>query len=412
VRNGHRMKKSNIITAIVVIAVMVAAAGVFLNSYYHFLRSPPAAAGKKEIYYCPMHPNFTSDKPGDCKICGMSLVKRQRSENQFQTGKPPAEAKKKILFYRNPMNPKVTSPVPMKDEMGMDYVPVYESEESAKTGPSVYISPEKQQMIGIKTGKVEKRKLFGQINTVGMVAYDPNLFVAQEEFLQAVKSTGSISDSNFAYAREQNDAFIKTAKRKLLLMGMSEEEITKLTAAGKPEQSLYLPEGERVWVYLAVYQYESEFIQAGLHVEIETSAYSGQTFEGEIISISPLLDISTRSFKVRVLVKNPGNKLRLQTFVNAEIKYDLGEKLAVPQEAIMNTGLNKYVFVAKTNGYFEPREVKLGAKASGFYEVLQGLAEGENVTTSANFLIDSESKLNTVLSQMSEPNQQNPAGQK
>jgi membrane fusion protein, copper/silver efflux system len=106
-----------------------------------------------------------------------------------------------------------------------------------------------------------------------------------------------------------------------------------------------------------------------------------------------------------VLVENPGNKLRLQTFVNARIKYDLGEKLAVPQEAIMNSGLHKYVFVARPDGYFEPRDVKLGAKAEGFYEVLQGLTENENVTISANFLIDSESKLNAVLNQMSEPNQ-------
>jgi Cu(I)/Ag(I) efflux system membrane fusion protein len=404
---GHRMKKSGIIKTIFVIAALIVAGSILLNTRYHILAIyfPKANANTKELYYCPMHPTYTSDKPGNCPICGMTLVKKET--NKSAAGKDPTSKgdTSKILYYRSPMNPKMTSPVPMKDEMGMDYVPVFEKQESQKESLGVYISPQKQQLIGIKTAKVEKHKLFGQINTVGLVAYDPDLFVAQEEFLDAIKSTRGISDSNFAYVREQNDAFIKTSKRKLLLMGMSEDEIIKLIKAGIPDQNLYLPEDEKVWVYMAIYQYESEFIKTGLPVEIETSAYASQTFKGEIVSISPILDILTISFKVRVLVENPENKLKLQTFVNAKIKYDLGEKLAVPEDAIMDSGLHKYVFIAKPDGYFEPRDVKLGAKVEGFYEVLQGLVEGDLVTVSANFLIDSESKLNTVVTQMGEPNQ-------
>ena len=138
---------------------------------------------KKDLYYCPMHPNFTSDKPGDCSICGMSLVKRETVESPA-TGH--VQKERKILYYRNPMNPQVTSPVPAKDEMGMDYVPVYE-EEQADQESQVFISPAKQQLIGIKKQKVEIRKLAGQILTVGTVAYDPNLFVAQQEYLQTLK---------------------------------------------------------------------------------------------------------------------------------------------------------------------------------------------------------------------------------
>ena len=137
-----------------------------------------------------MHPNFTSDKPGDCAICGMSLVKRETVETPAMGHAAAEGGEKKILYYRNPMNPEVTSPVPMKDEMGMDYVPVYE-EEAAQQHAGVYINPAKQQLIGVKKQKVEKRKLSGQILTVGTVAYDPDLYVAQQEYLQAIKEPQS-----------------------------------------------------------------------------------------------------------------------------------------------------------------------------------------------------------------------------
>jgi membrane fusion protein, copper/silver efflux system len=398
------MRKYSLLISILIIAGLTVAGGIFINSRYHFISALNRIPSEKGIYYCPMHPNFTSDKPGNCPICGMSLVKKETSQSEAANSASQGNLRK-ILYYRNPMNPQMTSPVPMKDNMGMDYIPVYANEESLKMNQGVYINPQKQQLIGIKTGKVEKRRLSGQINTVGIAAYDPDLFVAQQEFLLAVKSAAGTSNNSVSTLRQQNENMVNTSKRKLLLMGMSQDEITTLIAAGTPDQSLYLPEGERIWIYLSVYQYESQFVKTGLPVEIETSAYPGQTFKGRIISIAPLLDISTISFKVRVLAENPENKLRMQTYVNAKIQYDLGEKLSVPQEAVMDSGLKKYVFVAKLDGYFETRNIEVGAKAEGFYEVLRGLAEGEIVTVSANFLIDSESKLNAILNQMSEQNQ-------
>ena len=321
-----------------------------------------------------------------------------------KTGNEPAGSSgKKILFYRNPMNPQVTSPVPMKDEMGMDYVPVYQQEQVIESA-GVYISPAKQQLIGVKKGKVENRRLAGQILTVGKVAYDPELFVAQEEFLQALKSRKSIQKGAPDYADEQSASFIKTAKRKLALMGMSEAEIDNLAAAGAADQNLYLPEGESVWVYIAVYEFEAGFVKIGLPVEMDAAAYPDQIFKGTIVSIAPVLETMTRSFKVRALVKNPEKKLKLGMFVNVKISYDLGEKLAVPSEAVMHTGAGNIVFVAQPNGYFEPKDVKLGVKSQNYYEVLQGLAVNDQVVTSGNFLIDSESKLNAALSQMKEPN--------
>ena len=393
------MKKNSVITAVVVIAAMVVAAGVFLNSHYHFLSGGTAAAGKKELYYCPMHPNFTSDRPGDCAICGMSLVKRQAADAPAES----KEAKRKILYYRNPMNPQVTSPVPAKDEMGMDYVPVYE-QEAAPAHAGFYINPEKQQLIGVKKTKVEVRKLIGQILTVGNVAYDPSLFVAQQEYLQTLKSSKQVADSKLAYAIQGSDLLIDTAKRKLIQMGMSESETAKLAASGKPEQSLYLPEGDEIWVYLVIYEYEAGLVKEGQKVEVESPGYPGKNFTGSIVSVGPMLDPVTRSLKVRCLVDNPENKLKLDMYVNVKIEYDLGEKLAVPEDAVMHTGTRDIVFIADPNGYFQSRDVTLGQKVRGYYEVLAGLLPNEEVVTSGNFLIDSESKLNAVLSQMTEPN--------
>jgi len=355
------MKKNSVITAVVVIAAMVVAAGVFLNNHYHFLSGGTAADRIQE------------------------------------------RSQRKILYYRNPMNPQVTSPVPAKDEMGMDYVPVYE-QEAAPAHAGFYINPEKQQLIGVKKTKVKVRKLIGQILTVGNVAYDPSLFVAQQEYLQSLKSSKQVADSNLAYAIQGSDLFIDTAKRKLIQMGMSESEIAKLAASGKPEQSLYLPEGDKIWVYLVIYEYEAGLVKEGQKVEVESPGYPGENFTGTLVSIGPMLDPVTRSLKVRCLVDNPENKLKLDMYVNVKIEYDLGEKLAVPEDAVMHTGTRDIVFITDPNGYFQSRDVTLGQKVRGYYEVLAGLLPDEEVVTSGNFLIDSESKLNAVLSQMTEPN--------
>ncbi len=386
-------------TKTLIIVFVLVAVGVFVVNR-HF-SSGSASKASKELYYCPMHPNFTSDKPGDCAICGMSLVKRAvatQAEQKTEHGKL-----KKILFYRNPMNPAVTSPVPMKDSMGMDYVPVYE-EQTAEGG--IYISPEKQQLIGVKKEKVQKRNLSGQILTVGRVAYDPALFTAQQEYLQALKSSQAVSKDELGYMAEQSTALIKTMKQKLLAMGMSEPEIDELGRRGRPQQNLYLPSSDdkNVWVYITIYEYEAALVKTGTPVEVRAIAYPGEVFEGQVVTVTPILETATRTLKVRALVDNPDNKLKLEMFVNVAVKYDLGEKLAVPEEAVMHAGTRNIVFVTDANGYFESRIVTLGVKAQNYYEVLRGLTENEEVITSGNFLVDSESKLNAVLGQVAEPN--------
>ena len=393
------MKRRAIIVGMIIVAAII---GVFIpGRYNNRQRTGTVSETAKDLYYCPMHPSYTSDRPGDCPICGMSLVKREVNANESSK----RAGERKLLYYRNPMNHAVTSPVPMKDQMGMDYVPVYEEETPPAQTSGVYISPEKQQLIGVKKGRVEKRKLTGQILTVGRVAYDPSLFTAQQEYLQAFKSSRTIHKDE-GYIDEQSGTLIKSMKQKLLAMGMSEDEITGLENRGKPQQNLYLPtsEDKNVWVYVTIYEYEAELVKTGTPVEVRAIAYPGASFEGRVVSVTPILEAATRTLKVRALVDNPENKLKLEMFVNVVIKYDLGDKLAVPEEAVMHAGTRDIVFVAKPDGYFEPKVVTLGSKAQGYYEVLRGLSENEEVVTSGNFLIDSESKLNAVLNKATEPN--------
>ncbi|MDD5465535.1 MAG: efflux RND transporter periplasmic adaptor subunit [Candidatus Omnitrophica bacterium] len=388
-----------VVVMLVIILVLAGIVFLLVSRYHVFKGHTLSAAAKistkaeKDIYYCPMHPGFTSDKPGDCGICGMKLIKKETGGHGGHTAGA-ATAERRVIYYRNPMNPEVTSPVPMKDPMGMDYVPVYEQEADGKSG--IYISPEKQQFIGVKKEIVRQRKLTHQILTVGKIAYNPQLYVAQQEYLQALKTQKALASSSIT---EQSNSLLEAAERKLLLLGMTEEQVKELAKQNKPQGNLYLPaEGNTVWVYMTIYEYEIGLVKEGIPVEIGSIAFPGEKFSGKITSITPVLDPMTRSVQAWAEVDNPGNKLKPEMFVNVKINVDLGEKLAVSEEAIINTGKRTLVVVTDDSGNFLSKEVKLGQSAEGFYEVLEGLREGENIVTSGNFLIDSESRLQSAIS--------------
>ncbi|MDP2939440.1 MAG: efflux RND transporter periplasmic adaptor subunit [Candidatus Omnitrophota bacterium] len=387
------MKKKNIVIIVIVISIAALVLGFILSCRYQPHKGY-AGSSQKEIYYCPMHPGYTSDKPGDCTICGMKLVKKEVAQEIEKKAQSPG----KILYYRNPMNPEVTSPVPAKDQMGMDYIPVYEEEkETESTG--IHISYERQQFIGVKKEAVQKRKLVKEINTVGRIAYDPELYVAQQEYIEALKVQENTKDSNLTLIKEQMKSLAEAAKRKLLLLGMSKAQIEELSPGSKADSSLYLPiEEDIVWVYMTIYEYEVGLVKVGQIIEIDSVAYPGDVFEGEVVSITPVLDPNTRSINVRAKIKNIENKLKPEMFVNAKIKVEMGEKLAVPEEAVMDTGERRIVFIAQPEGHFVSRKVTLGHKAGGYYEVLDGLDEGDLVVTSGNFFIDSESRLKAAIS--------------
>jgi hypothetical protein len=189
----------------------------------------PAMDQKKKLYHCAMHPQYTSDKPGDCPICNMRLVPiddNSGSENQM----PPnmgaeTSGKRKIIFYRNPMRADVHSPVPMKDNMGMDYVPVYEDESSQSSSVEgqgvVKIQKGSEQKIGVTVASVEKRNLFMTIKAPGRVAYDPNLYSAILEYQEALKNQNKGSTQG----QSEADLTVRASKLRLRQMGLSDDQI-------------------------------------------------------------------------------------------------------------------------------------------------------------------------------------------
>ncbi len=369
-------------------------------------------AGAK--YFCPMHPHYTSDKPGDCPICNMRLVPIEKGEGRrAEGGERRAEGrKKKILFYRHPMRADVSSPVPAKDEMGMDYIPVYEEETAqdiksgilAKEGYApVVISSRKQQLIGMRTGPVERKDVSKVIRTVGKIAYDPELYQAQSEYIQSLKALRNLPAATPPGQKEWAEKLVDSARTKLTLMGLNSGMIDAMAQEEAPDKSLlYAVPGAHAWVYANIFEYEIPLVKVGDLLEIETTAMPGAALSGEIRSIDTLVDPMTRSVRVRAAVENKEGFLKPDMFVNASLKADLGNVLVVPEEAVLSTGTSHIVFVDQGEGLFEPRRILPGQRAEGVYEVKEGLKEGERVVTNGNFLVDSESRLKAALTSMSE----------
>lgn len=405
----EKNKKKLMIALVVLLGLGFAAFGIFGGKKQEtgdgYKHSHKASAK----YYCPMHPQVISDKPGDCPICHMRLVPADPGESrEGSLKKMKAESKeRKLLFYRNPMDPSVTSPVPAKDNMGMDYIPVYSDEVSGKKSDvkghiGVSIGPEKQQLIGIKTSVVKKIELKKEITTVGRVAYDPELYQAQTEFIQASKALQNTKKDIAASSMSGwAESLAKSAKIKLILMGLNEEMLEEIGKSEGPDESLISARsGEQSWVYATIYEYEIPLVKVGQAMEVHVPALAGNTLEGKIIAIDSVVDPMTRTVKVRGKVKNEKGLLKPDMFVNVVIKADIGMVLAAPEEAILLSGNKATVFVKKEEGYFDPRSVIVGQKTDEYYEIKEGLMEGEEIVTNGNFFVDSESRLKAALSGM------------
>jgi Cu(I)/Ag(I) efflux system membrane fusion protein len=146
-----------------------------------------------------------------------------------------------------------------------------------------------------------------------------------------------------------------------------------------------------------IYEYELPLIKTGQRANISLSYFPGKEFSSTIDYVYPTLSGETRTAKVRFAIPNPGGQLKPQMFTNVEVKINLGKRLAIPEDAVIDTGTRQIVYVDKGEGYFEPREVMLGLKADGMVEVLKGLKAGEKIASAANFLIDSEAKLRGIV---------------
>ena len=314
---------------------------------------------------------------------------------------------RKILYYRNPMNPAITSPTFMKDSMGMNYIPVYEDEEEPTRGvsqePIVKISATQQQLIGVKTEPIVARPLMRMIRTVAKIAYDPELYKAEQEFIQAIKMKEELKSSQSPQITERAKALVEAAALKLKLQGLSDEQLEELKTKTESDRSLLVSDNlsPYVWAYLTIYEYDVGSIKIGDHIVLKAIAYPNEEFSGIIKAIDPVLDPNTRSVRVRAQIDNPEAKLKPNMYADAVIHIDFGERLAVPREAVLDTGLRKVVYIDLGKGQFEARAVEVGPEAiavvdgeeHSFFPVLSGLKENDLVVVNGNFLIDSQSQL-------------------
>lgn len=360
-----------------------------------------AAPDKKRLYQCSMHPQIISDKPDLCPICQMRLEPVEGEEHATS-----GEAKaRKPMLYRHPMRPDVTSPNPGKDEMGMDYIPVYEDDGANGTsdvpGHAPFkLSTERQQLIGVRRSKVERRDLNLEIRAVGKVAHDPDLYQAIVEYQEALAGKRRIAASQSPDAHAGADAIVRSSALKLRQLGLSEQQLRQFAEDSRPPVNLLLP-GKSVWVYAQVYEYEVELVRAGQPVTLTAPSQPGRSYTARVAAVDPILTAATRTARVRVEVATPDSTLRPETFVHVKILVPSENQIALPEEAVLNTGEHQIVFVVSGEGSFEPRSVKLGRLAEGYYEVVSGLSEGEEVVTSANFLIDSESRFRSAVAAFS-----------
>lgn len=260
--------------------------------------------------------------------------------------------------------------------------------------------------------------------------YSPELYATQQEFINLLKwkKNAGLGTSNSKLANmltKDAESIIEAAKQRLRLWDITDEQIKKIEETGKPIRTLtvYSPvngyivqktalqgmrvmPGEKlfdvadlstVWVIADIYEYELPLVDVGQDAEITLSYLPGRTFKSKIEFVYPTLSAGTRTVKIRFSLPNNDNSLKPQMYTDVTIKRNLGKRLIIPEDAVIDTGMRQIVYVDKGDGYFEPRQVVTGLRADGVVEVLKGLKAGERIASSGNFLIDSEARLKGVI---------------
>ena len=437
------MRPRKIFNKIIPLVVLMSLLGMASCS-----KGPTAKDSNIDYWTCTMHPSVHAKDPGKCPICSMDLVPVMK-KGGGETKPSPAQTEQ-------------TKGSEMKGMAGMPGMPGMKG--GAETKPpqtSEFVVPvERQQQIGVRWAKAERKPLRHTIRSVGVIVpdrsrnwqfvsrvdgyvqklnvtspgqvvdkdapllsiYSPDLLTSEREFVELLRMRDEAKSKD---ARETPQRLIESAKRRLQLWNVTPEQIAELEKTRKASdtltllspfrgvvQSVPVEQGKNVkmgdmlvevadlgvvWVWAEFYENELSMLQTGQKIAVTAKSYPGESFDGTISLINPFLDEMKRTAKVRIDIPNADFKLRPGMYVNAELVMNMGEALTVPVSAIMPTGERNVVFIDKGEGKLEPRIVQLGAKYGDIYEVQSGLQEGERVVASANFLIDAESKVQGAL---------------
>ena len=370
------------------------------------------------------------------------------------TASTAAASERKVKYYRNPMGLPDTSPTPKKDSMGMDYIAVYEGEDT--DDGSVKLSPGRIQRTGAKSEPVVRRPIKSLIRAPGTVQEDERrISVVTLRFEGFVESVANVTTGQHVHkgqplmnvfspalssaAAEYLSALnagatgqaLKGARRRLENLSTPEPAIKELERtreislsipwlapqdgeilernavngmrAGPGDVLFKIADHRLVWVLIDIAERDLAQVTVGTNVIVRPRALPGRTFAGAVSLIYPHLNAQTRTARIRIEVPNPDEALRPAMYVDAEIETGSpGPVLAVPESAVLDSGTRQAVLIDKGEGRFEPRDVNLGRRGGGFAEITDGVVEGEAVVTSANFLIDAESNLKAALKGFSE----------
>lgn len=389
-------------------------------------KSGVTATSKTARYRCPMHPSYTSDRPGECPICGMTLELIPRESADAHAGHG-------------------GSGVAAGGVPGL---------------APVQISPERIQLIGVRTARVTRRALGSRLDLVGFVAaderslravrlrvsgwvrtlnvnqtgewvragqplltiYSPELYQSEQEYL--IERGGLTEGAPDAHEKGATTA----GRARLQLLGLPDAEIERLEREGVAKTEIVIPapvtgtvlargvtEGDyvgadtplltiadlsHVWVLVDLYEMDFGRVRVGDPAEFRVDAIPGRDFEGHVEFIYPTVSSDTRTLKFRLSLSNPHGVLRPGMYGRAIVHAEVRPTLAVPAEAVVNAGEHDYAFLARSGGRFEPRMIDVGRGDGEWVPVLRGLAEGDTVVASASFLIDSESRLRAAISGM------------
>ena len=404
------------------VVIFMAVAWVGGYGYGRWYAKPPAGERKPLYWVDPMHPWYKSEAPGIAPDCNMKLIpvypgeeaRYERRANKLPEGSVQITPEKQQLI-------------------GVEYGTVeYETVKSSVRAVARVTLDE------TKIAKVHS-KLEGWIDQVFvdftgkqvhqgdplLTIYSPEALATQQEYLLAIKAQHMMHDNPVHEMLGSTDNLVAAAKKRMELWDIGDNQIAEITASGVPLKNLTLtspingfvmernvfakqrimPETalytvadlSRVWVVADVFEYEASGVRLGMPAAMTLSYLPGRTFRGKVNYILPQVDAATRTIKVRIEFPNADFALKPDMYGEVEFQTGGGRRLVVPQTAVMNSGDRQVVFVDRSKGYFEPREVKLGGRSEGRVEILSGLQPGERIVISGNFLIDSESQLKTSL---------------
>ena len=361
----------------------------------------------------------------------------------------------KPIYYRNPMGLPDTSPIPRKDSMGMDYVPVYADDAAGPPG-SVTISPERVQLLGVRTEVAALRAMTRAVRAVGTVAVDERRIAVVaprfEGWIETLHVSASgdpvragqplfeyyspdlaLAEQDYVLARQMPGNLAQGALSRLRNLNVPAEEIARLVKTGRaariapvvspmdgvvmekaaiqgmrfvPGDTLYrIADLTKVWILADVFEQDLAAVHEGQDVTVAIAAYPDNAFPGKVTFVYPTVNQATRTVKVRVEVANSGMLLKPDMYATVGISTAVAaaQVLAVPDSAVLDTGRTQAVLVERTAGHFEPYPVEVGRHADGYAEIRGGIEAGDKVVVGANFLIDAESNLRAALQTFAPP---------